>query len=282
MTGRIKGVVVAALIAVTPACAWLPTIFRPIPPSVAVKEVAVDARETATVVAIAGDRPFEYLVYRLKHPDRIAIEVDRGIVEGAPDAPAPAGLVTDVVVRPFPEAHAVRVEIQTDGMADYDIDQIGPDLSLNLTRRLTPEDTRLQSRLAAAKAELARLEAATAATAAPDPATVLADRIDRWRSAWERKDIETYASFYADDFVSGRYDRAGWVERKRRIFSDAGEVTIAIMDLHATVEDRSAVVTFIQDYRSNANVDRGKKSLRLIMGNDGLWRIVAEIWSSLP
>jgi len=104
------------------------------------------------------------------------------------------------------------------------------------------------------------------------------DAIERWRQVWERKDLDAYTGMYSRSFEPQSDANVGrWRARKRRVFEEAGSVSIQFGPLSIFVLDqgRAAVATFEQSYRSNAITSRDFKALRWRREGDG-WKITAE------
>ena len=98
-----------------------------------------------------------------------------------------------------------------------------------------------------------------------------------WKTAWERKNIDEYASFYDTvQFYGQGLDWAPWKERKLRTFGLYD--TIAISIDHITLSEvagNSMIVRFMQRYRTNRNnIENGKK-LSFEKIND-FWKITRE------
>jgi len=107
----------------------------------------------------------------------------------------------------------------------------------------------------------------------------LARRIEAWRGAWQSRDLQAYAEFYAGDFQADELDYRDWMDKKRRInvrktFVEVGLQEISIFGYPG--ERDMAVVTFDQDYRSSDFNDRVHKHQYWRREADGLWRIAYE------
>ncbi|MBF0170942.1 MAG: nuclear transport factor 2 family protein [Nitrospinae bacterium] len=278
------------------------------PPLAKVVEASLstpDEREEKTVVTLMTDRPVEAMAYRLRKPDRVAVEIGGAALDEAmAKSLASSGLVRRVTVIPFEQAEAVRVEMETITYTDFDLAAEGTRVVLTLTPRIDREKEELRRQLEAAKVTIARMKDENTPPAAPveemsasiptpvpsrtpEPPVlappiekVLIDRVEAWRRAWEGRESEAYAELYAAGFASDGYDRNGWLERKKRIFSRAGELSVAIIDPKVLVEGEMARVVFVQEYRSGRSFDRGWKELTFVR-DEGAWRIVAESWRRL-
>lgn len=98
-----------------------------------------------------------------------------------------------------------------------------------------------------------------------------------WITAWESKDIERYKNFYAVDVFSGQgLDWKAWREKKIRTFQAYKTINVAVNKLLITdISDSTAVVKFVQVYKSDQNrIENGKKLVYI--KENGQWKISRE------
>lgn len=113
--------------------------------------------------------------------------------------------------------------------------------------------------------------------------------VERWRQAWESRDINLYSSFYASDFVgqntSGnlvtKMNRTDWMADKAAKFRRNSSISIQIQDL--VVKDDTEVtgaklVSFRQTYRTPGYSDSGRKTLRIGPDSAGNLKILVEVF----
>lgn len=110
---------------------------------------------------------------------------------------------------------------------------------------------------------------------------VVRNRIYFWCTAWQRRDIDAYMSFYSPAFHSGGYDYVGWRLKKSEVFKNPEDITVQISDLWVLIEGKSAVARFVQQYARASHKDVGEKTLVLEQANS-TWNIVSETWRPLP
>jgi len=118
------------------------------------------------------------------------------------------------------------------------------------------------------------------AAAALDPGALAAvrDALDAWRSAWERRRLDDYVDHYSQTFVpQSDADAAHWRARKRRIFAEAGSISVNIAppSIFATNDGAKVIMLFEQWYRSGTTVAHDLKALRW-QRDAGVWKIAAE------
>jgi murein L,D-transpeptidase YafK len=102
-----------------------------------------------------------------------------------------------------------------------------------------------------------------------------------WREAWEQKDIKTYISCYDPRFRARGMDRGAWKEYKENLNRRYRSLKIDISNLKLDqVSNRSARITFKQDYRADIYHDYGLKKMFLTKEGEQ-WRIRREEWHPL-
>jgi murein L,D-transpeptidase YafK len=100
-----------------------------------------------------------------------------------------------------------------------------------------------------------------------------------WRTYWENQELEKYMSLYSIRFRSGNQNFIDWKAHKEGAFARAGKIHLALVLESVVRDERYAVLTFQQDYRSNRLTSRGFKRLFVVRERGG-WRIIAEEWNS--
>lgn len=117
-----------------------------------------------------------------------------------------------------------------------------------------------------------------------EPAALAAARdeilasLEGWKTAWEALDTEAYLAYYADDFRSGRMNKAAWSRHKRRVNRTKSFVEVEIRDIGAYTypsEPDLVLLDFRQSYRSS-NFSSGARKRQYWRRVDGAWRIVHE------
>ncbi|MBI2877948.1 MAG: tetratricopeptide repeat protein [Candidatus Tectomicrobia bacterium] len=102
-----------------------------------------------------------------------------------------------------------------------------------------------------------------------------------WKEAWERKQLDDYIAYYADEFSSMGMDRQGWRQYKEKINQKVQQIQVTFSDLRILRQKGFLVVVFQQLYRSDQHSDRGIKRLYLRTNKEGQWKIWGEEWSAL-
>jgi len=121
---------------------------------------------------------------------------------------------------------------------------------------------------------------------APAPAAVKPDSaasdealatLAAWASAWSRKDVKAYLSFYAPDFQpGGGMSRKTWEDqREDRIAGKPGKISVTYNDPQVAVDGNKATVRFRQHYRTPGLSSSTNKTLEMV-NIGGKWLISSE------
>ncbi|HJP19021.1 MAG TPA: hypothetical protein QF468_10240, partial [Nitrospinota bacterium] len=100
----------------------------------------------------------------------------------------------------------------------------------------------------------------------------------RWINAWEKKDIDTFISFYSKRFTGRKMDLDQWRAHKKKTFEKFSEITVTAEDLKITIKNSRGEIQFIQNFFEDLYNDKGIKKLYL-RREDGKWKIVKETWN---
>lgn len=120
--------------------------------------------------------------------------------------------------------------------------------------------------------------AAAAGAAAPSgPQGEISDQIKLWAGMIARKDFAAYEKFYAPGFApDGGLSRAGWAERQKERFAQAGGVPLGVQNIRVRLEglDR-ATAEFTQDYNDEMRREATRKTLDFVKVGS-VWQINRE------
>ena len=109
-----------------------------------------------------------------------------------------------------------------------------------------------------------------------DPRSELLAFIEKWRNAWQTKNINTYMDCYAPSFHNGKLNRTDWKARKSYLNRKYSFIRVTIHDIDIKWTNSGANVSFHQTYQSDKFQTSGKKSLQLVKhGNK--WLIKKEL-----
>jgi hypothetical protein len=129
------------------------------------------------------------------------------------------------------------------------------------------------------------------AAAVPVAPTIAKERvesvIERWRVAQESGDFEAYSALYGSSFRGVKlvgdsratFDRAGWLRDRRQMFQR--DMKVGVSGLKVFTGERSAFVTFVQDWSTARFHDVGPKRIELALRGNELSIVSEEMLASV-
>jgi len=105
----------------------------------------------------------------------------------------------------------------------------------------------------------------------------VAEAINGWVKAWSSRDIGSYGSYYAKDFISQGMDRDSWLKHKEQINGKYNYINVSIKKLVIKPGSDASHASFVQIYKSSGLNNTGFKELVLKL-EDGKWKIFRESW----
>lgn len=101
--------------------------------------------------------------------------------------------------------------------------------------------------------------------------------VEKWRQAWQSKDIESYISFYHTDFRAQGKNREQWRNYKQSLNDLYTNINVILSEPVAYIHDDELTVRFIQFYQSDMKQDVGEKVLYLKKSGQD-FKIIGEDW----
>lgn len=102
--------------------------------------------------------------------------------------------------------------------------------------------------------------------------------LESWRTAWEKKNIDSYIAYYSDDFKSMKMNKAQWKRFKEGLNSMYQEISVKISKPAILADRNQAIVRFLQEYTSDKKSDFGEKIL-FLKRQGSKYMIVGEQWA---
>lgn len=102
--------------------------------------------------------------------------------------------------------------------------------------------------------------------------------VENWRTAWTKRDVEAYLSFYSPEFKPGNGStRADWAAARRKNLASRTDIQVAVRELEITqIANNRLTASFQQDYVSG-NYRENAQSKTLVLSLDhGKWQISEE------
>ena len=112
---------------------------------------------------------------------------------------------------------------------------------------------------------------------APDKKDLVLKTIHKWLTAWSTKDMDKYASFYADNFYSDGLNKKKWIKKKQKLANKYDFINVSGQAFEIKFIKQMCEVVFFQEYESSGFTTQGTKKLKLV-NKGGLWKIYQESW----
>lgn len=107
----------------------------------------------------------------------------------------------------------------------------------------------------------------------------LSNLVEKWRGAWEAKDIESYISYYGSDFKAMGMNREKWKSYKNNLNAQYKTLQVKFSRPVIYAYKNRAVARFLQAYTSDQHSDFGEKVLYLAKEGDD-YKIIGEEWAA--
>jgi murein L,D-transpeptidase YafK len=105
--------------------------------------------------------------------------------------------------------------------------------------------------------------------------------VEKWKKAWEQKDLDTFAKMYHPKFEQGRMDYKAFLKSKRVFFHKYRSIRVEIDRVETRKEKGRLIVTFLQSFQGDDYRDKGWKTMVLGGGEAEGFRILEEQWSPI-
>lgn len=124
--------------------------------------------------------------------------------------------------------------------------------------------------------EIAKAEPAEPAESSPPPDMPDVEKlVNEWLAAWSDKDMDLYERYYAQDFRSQGMNLRAWVNYKKTLGQKYSYIKVTQRNLNVRRTGGQIVVSFVQNYESNAFKSVGLKKL-ILKPENGQWKIYRE------
>ena len=109
------------------------------------------------------------------------------------------------------------------------------------------------------------------------PTKFINGELSGWLKAWAKQDINSYLSFYSDQFKDSKHDLAKWQESRKRALEKNNNLTIEASNVQISESLNKIKLNFTQQFKSDKYSDVGVKELVWIKNGDS-WKILTESW----
>jgi hypothetical protein len=115
----------------------------------------------------------------------------------------------------------------------------------------------------------------------PPPEQEAIALLERWRQAWENRDVETYLNAYDPTFAPKGQSHARWTASRRAKLGARSQISIKVREIRThPISPQRIEVSFLQDYESGVYREVGRAKTLELQRNGTGWRIVGELQSS--
>lgn len=188
-----------------------------------------------------------------------------------------AGMAVEVsepsTIEPVDHTHVTEAlpEAQINSNPETAVDEPGPELEPISASTMQSEHT--EAEVIAFKPLVESNDLAASNQANEE---IVAQVLRDWVKAWSFQDIETYLSYYSEDFISPAGAPIGpWRALRTERVSKPEWIHVVIEDLRVLVDDDLAVAEFQQVYAASNFSDESIKTL-VMKNEDGRWKILEE------
>jgi hypothetical protein len=105
--------------------------------------------------------------------------------------------------------------------------------------------------------------------------------VERWRTAWESKSLESYMACYSKRFRAGERNWSAWRDYKAALNRKYKSIRVIVEGLEVMSGSAGVSAIFLQRYQADQYQDVGLKTLEIVNEN-GNWKIIREDWKPLP
>ncbi len=158
-----------------------------------------------------------------------------------------------------------------------------PLLKNNAIRGISEKDLQSQKPAKFAILEMSSSQKQSPATEASSAKSIdktIKELLSHWREAWEKKDIETFAGFYSQQFVKQGMDFNSWKKHTATTFQSNASVSVEISDIKIKIGEMGVVISSFQEiYRKGNYNQNGTKIFYWQKEKDG-WKIFLENWKT--
>lgn len=263
-----------------------------------INRVNAITQDSSSIININFNKETEYTTFFLNSPLRFIIDFEKTTIM----ADEPSILINDPFIKrvhfykALPGDYA-RMEIYLKKKPGFNLQRIGNELKLKflISEAENKKLKTLRTALGKREKEVALLKSKVS-TMESDRKNLLnkikkidiekttdEDKIkkifNRWIIAWEKKDIDTFMSFYSKKFIGRQMNLDQWKAYKKRTFEKYSVIKVSAEYLKVTIKNSRGKIQFIQNFSGDLYNDTGIKKLYLRQEGDN-WKIVKETWNS--
>ncbi len=109
------------------------------------------------------------------------------------------------------------------------------------------------------------------------PTQFINNELSGWLKAWTKQDVNSYLSFYSDQFKDSKHELAKWQKSRKRALEKNNNLSIEASNVQISESLNKIKLSFTQQFKSDTHSDVGVKELVWIKSG-GNWKILKETW----
>ena len=109
------------------------------------------------------------------------------------------------------------------------------------------------------------------------PTQFINNELSGWLKAWTKQDVNSYLSFYSNQFKDSKNDLAKWQASRKVALEGNNNLSIEASNVQISESLNQIKLNFTQQFKSDKYSDIGVKELVWIK-NGGSWKILKETW----
>ena len=109
------------------------------------------------------------------------------------------------------------------------------------------------------------------------PTKFINGELSGWLKAWAKQDVNSYLSFYSDQFKDTKHDLSKWQSSRKRALEANNNLSIEASNVQISESLNRIKLNFTQQFKSDKYSDVGEKELVWIKNGDS-WKILKESW----
>jgi murein L,D-transpeptidase YafK len=101
---------------------------------------------------------------------------------------------------------------------------------------------------------------------------------EKWRSSWEKSDVDTYIKFYDETFKTVGMDYSKWYNHKKKLKGLYQFIKVELLSPTILRNNTQVVIRTSQKYESDLHQDFGEKTIHANYSDEVGFKIIREDW----
>jgi murein L,D-transpeptidase YafK len=104
------------------------------------------------------------------------------------------------------------------------------------------------------------------------------EQFEKWRTAWEKNDVDTYIQFYDPTFKNNEMNYRQWYRHKKKLKDLYKYIKVSLFPPVVLRNRNQVVIRTAQRYESDLHQDFGEKTIHASFADDTGFKIIREDW----